>query len=55
MPDARITELPLAAFPADTDLAPLVQSSNGASETRRASVVQLRGAVLADRGAHVRD
>ncbi|MBD0272451.1 MAG: hypothetical protein ICV73_11035, partial [Acetobacteraceae bacterium] len=55
MPDARISELPLAAFPADTDLAPLVQSSNGLNETRRASVAQLRNAVLADRGAHVRD
>ncbi|GAA0568829.1 hypothetical protein GCM10009416_03850 [Craurococcus roseus] len=55
MPDARISELPAAAFPADTDLAPLVQSSDGLNETRRASVAQLRGAVLADRAAHVRD
>ena len=55
MPDARISELPIAAFPADTDLAPLVQTPNGVNETRRASVAQLRGAVLADRAAHVRD
>ena len=56
MPDARISELPLATFPADADLAPLVQANgNGGNETRRASVAQLRGAVLADRGAHVRD
>ena len=56
MPDARISELPLAAFPADADLAPLVQSNgSGGVETRRASVAQLRGALLADRGAHVRD
>ncbi len=55
MPDARISELPLAALPADTDLAPLVQFNGGAGETRRATVAQLRGAVLADRGAHVRD
>jgi Pectate lyase superfamily protein len=56
MPDARISELPLAAFPADADLAPLVQANgSGGNETRRASVAQLRGALLADRGAHVRD
>ncbi|HYI82410.1 MAG TPA: glycosyl hydrolase family 28-related protein, partial [Acetobacteraceae bacterium] len=56
MPDARISELPLAAFPADADLAPLVQSNgSGGFETRRASVAQFRGALLADRGAHVRD
>ena len=55
MPDARISELPLAAFPADADVAPLVQANGGAGETRRASVAQLRGAVLADRSAHVRD
>ena len=56
MPDARISELPLATFPADADLAPLVQANgSGGNETRRASVAQLRGALLADRGAHVRD
>lgn len=55
MPDARISELPLAAFPADTDIAPLVQAANGANETRRVSVAQLRSAVLADRSSHVRD
>lgn len=55
MPDVRISELPAANAPADTDFAPLVQSSGGFSETRRATLAQLRGAVLADRGAHVRD
>jgi Pectate lyase superfamily protein len=56
MPDVRISELPLATFPADADLAPLVQANgSGGNETRRASVAQLRGALLADRGAHVRD
>ena len=55
MPDARISELPVATFPADSDLAPLVQANGAAGETRRASVAQLRAAVLADRGAHVRD
>ena len=55
MPDIRISELPAAATPADADLAPLVQSSGATLETRRATVAQLRSAVLADRGAHVRD
>src|SRR4051794_30269888 len=55
MPDVRISELPAAATPADADLAPLVQASGTAFETRRATLAQLRGAVLADRGAHVRD
>ncbi|RAI57199.1 glycosyl hydrolase family 28-related protein [Roseicella frigidaeris] len=55
MPDVRISELPAANAPADTDLAPLVQSSGSFLETRRATLAQLRGAVLADRGAHVRD
>ncbi|WP_431267285.1 glycosyl hydrolase family 28-related protein [Dankookia sp. P2] len=55
MPDVRISELPAAASPADADLAPLVQTSGATRETRRATVAQLRSAVLADRGAHVRD
>ena len=55
MPDARISELPLATSLGDTDIAPLVQASGVISETRRATLAQLRGAVLADRGAHLRD
>ncbi len=55
MPDARISELPAATAPADTDLAPLVQSQSGSLITRRASIAQLRGAVLTERGTHVRD
>ncbi|MDI3309380.1 MAG: glycosyl hydrolase family 28-related protein [Acetobacteraceae bacterium] len=56
MPDARISELPAAALPlGDADLAPLVQASSATSETRRATIAQLRDAVLADRGLHVRD
>ncbi|RYI99717.1 MAG: hypothetical protein EON47_15945, partial [Acetobacteraceae bacterium] len=55
MPDARISELPLATTLGDTDIAPLVQASGATTETRRATLAQLRGAVLADRGAHVRD
>ena len=55
MPDARISELPVATTLGDTDIAPLVQASGSTTETRRATLAQLRGAVLADRGAHVRD
>jgi|GEM_PF-2178739 len=56
MTDTRISELPAATAPSDTDIAPLVQTVAGtALETRRATVAQLRAAVLADRGAHVRD
>ncbi|WP_043363296.1 glycosyl hydrolase family 28-related protein [Belnapia sp. F-4-1] len=55
MPDARISELPAASTLGDTDLAPLVQASGSTTETRRATLAQLRGAVLVDRGAHVRD
>ncbi len=55
MPDARISELPVATALADADLAPLVQTSGALLETRRATVAKLRSAVLADRDAHVRD
>ncbi len=39
MPDARISELPLAAFPADTDLAPLVQFNGAACKRIKDSTV----------------
>lgn len=55
MPDTRISELPAASALADADLAPVVQTSGTLLETRRATVAQLRSAVLVDRGAHVRD
>ena len=55
MPDARISELPLATTLGDTDIAPLVQASGATTETRRATLAQLRGAVLADRGAQPDD
>ncbi len=56
MPDARISELPIASNLANADLQPLVQSAGGSTfATRRATLSQLRGALLADRGAHVRD
>ena len=55
MPDARISELPIASALTDTDLTPLVQSPGGTPVTRRATLAQIRSAVLAERGAHVRD
>lgn len=55
MPDARISELPLATALTDTDYAPLVQSAGSSSQTRRATFAQQRAVILADRGAHVRD
>jgi len=51
MPDLKISELPAATSVADADITPFVQGST----TRRASISQLRGAVLADRGVDVRD
>lgn len=54
MPDLKISELPAANALADNDLTPLVQSSGGLV-TRRANLSQIRAAVLAERGLHVRD
>lgn len=56
MPDLRISELPLAGGLAETDLFPIVQTAAGSTlETRRTTLAQVRGGVLVDRGAHVRD
>lgn len=56
MPDLRISELPAAGILADADLHPIVQSAGGTVlETRRATIGQLRGTLLAERGLHVRD
>lgn len=55
MPDARISELPAASAPADTDLTALVQNNAGTLVTGKASFSQVRAAVLDGRGAHVRD
>jgi Pectate lyase superfamily protein len=55
MPDSRISELPAATSLADADIAPIVQSVSSTFTTRRTTVAQLRGQVLADRGVHVRD
>jgi hypothetical protein len=54
MPDLRISELPAATAVADSDLTPFVQVTPTPS-TKRASLSQLRRAVLADRGVDVRD
>jgi len=51
MPDLKISELPAATSVADADITPFVQGTT----TRRASIAQLRSAVLADRGVDVRD
>ncbi len=56
MPDLRISELPTSGTFADTDLHPVVQTAVGGTlETRRASFAAMRGAMLTDRGVHVRD
>ncbi|UPY36302.1 glycosyl hydrolase family 28-related protein [Sediminicoccus sp. KRV36] len=54
MPDLKISELPAATSIADADMTPFVQTSPSIA-TRRASISQLRRAVLADRGVDVRD
>lgn len=54
MPDLKISELPAATAVADSDLTPFVQVTP-APMTKRASLSQLRRAVLADRGVDVRD
>jgi len=54
MPDLKISELPAATAVADGDLTPFVQVTPSPT-TKRASLSQLRRAVLADRGVDVRD
>lgn len=54
MPDLKISELPAAISVADADLTAFVQTSPSPA-TRRASLSQMRRAVLADRGVDVRD
>ncbi len=54
MPDLKISELPAATAVADADLTPFVQTSPTPG-TRRATLSQMRRAVLADRGVDVRD
>ncbi|MBR0650742.1 hypothetical protein GXW78_13780 [Roseomonas terrae] len=55
MSDTKISALPSIAAAADTDVLPIVQGSGSAAATRRVSLAQLRGGILADRAYHVRD
>ncbi|MCI0754299.1 glycosyl hydrolase family 28-related protein [Teichococcus vastitatis] len=55
MSDKKISELPIVTVLNDHDAAPLVQGSLALAETRRATVAQLRGAILTERSVHVRD
>ncbi|WP_207418925.1 glycosyl hydrolase family 28-related protein [Roseomonas haemaphysalidis] len=55
MPNAKISELPLASMLAETDIHPLVQGSGALAETRHVTLAGMRGALLADRPVHVRD
>lgn len=55
MSDSKISALPSVSATNDTDILPLVQNSGGNLATRRASLAQLRGGILADRPIHVRD
>ncbi|UFN49516.1 hypothetical protein LPC08_02390 [Roseomonas sp. OT10] len=55
MPDVTISSLPAAGAFAEADLLPVVQATAAGSATRRASLTQLRGALLPDRPLHVRD
>jgi polygalacturonase len=55
MPDTRISDLPAATALAPADLAPVVQGSGAAAETRRASFAQITAGIFAERMFHVRD
>lgn len=55
MSDTKISALPAVTAAADADLLPVVQGSGSSAVTRRASLSQLRGGLLADRPFHVRD
>jgi hypothetical protein len=55
MPDARISELPVAAALSAADIAPFVQGSGAAAQTRRATFAQITAGVHAERMFHVRD
>lgn len=55
MPNAKISELPLAANLAETDITPMVQGIGATAETRQITLAGMRGALLADRPLHVRD
>jgi hypothetical protein len=55
MSDTRIADLPAAAALAAADLAPVVQGSGAAAQTRRATFAQITAGVHAERMFHVRD
>lgn len=55
MSDTKISALPPVTATADADLIPVVQGSGSSAATRRATLAQLRGGLLADRPFHVRD
>jgi hypothetical protein len=55
MPDSRITDLPAAVALGGADLAPIVQGSGAAAETRRATFAQITAGIFAERMFHVRD
>ncbi|MFC3126437.1 glycosyl hydrolase family 28-related protein [Pseudoroseomonas globiformis] len=55
MTDKKISELPLATSLEDNDETALVQGLTSFAETRRATLRQLRGGILAERSLHVRD
>jgi len=55
MSDTKISALPAASGTADSDMLPIVQASDSALATRRASIAQLRRGLFIDRPIHVRD
>ncbi len=55
MPDTRITDLPAASALVAADIAPVVQGSGTAAQTRRATFAQITAGVHAERMFHVRD
>lgn len=55
MADAKISDLPVASALSAADIAPIVQGSGGAAQTRRATFAQITAGVHAERMFHVRD
>lgn len=55
MADTRISDLPAAGALTASDLAPVVQGSGAAAETRRATFAQITAGIFAERMFHVRD
>jgi hypothetical protein len=55
MSDTRISDLPAATALAAADIAPIVQGSGTAAQTRRATFAQITAGVMAERMFHVRD